>query len=210
MMKTSISITKVKTTREDIVKELLNTDTDYIHIDMMDGKFVENTQLLPKEVLSLVDGIDKKLDIHMMVVDPIKYIRELQFMTNINNITIHSEIGNTDYYIDCIQSLGYKAGLAINPETKVDSILQYLDNVDIVLIMGVNPGLGGQGMIPETTNKIKELIELRNKYNLSFEIEFDGGVNEETRKLVDGLDIVVSGSYVCLSENIQKGIDSLR
>ncbi len=210
MMKTSISITKVKTTREDIVKELLNTDTDYIHIDMMDGKFVENTQLLPKEVLSLVDGIDKKLDIHMMVVDPIKYIRELQFMTNINNITIHSEIGNIDYYIDCIQSLGYKAGLAINPETKVDSILQYLDNVDIVLIMGVNPGLGGQGMIPETTNKIKELIELRNKYNLSFEIEFDGGVNEETRKLVDGLDIVVSGSYVCLSEDIQKGIDSLR
>ncbi|MCR5223907.1 MAG: ribulose-phosphate 3-epimerase [Bacilli bacterium] len=209
-MKTSISITKVKTTREECVKDLLKTNVDYIHIDMMDGKFVNNTQLLPKEVLSLVDGVDKPLDIHMMVVDPIKYIRELQFMTNINNITVHEEIGNTDYYIDCIHSLGFKAGLAINPDTKVDRILQFLDNVDIVLIMGVFPGLGGQEMIMDTTNKIKELIELRNKYDLKFEIVFDGGVNEETIKYLEGLDIVVSGSYVCLGDNMQQRIDTLR
>jgi ribulose-phosphate 3-epimerase len=209
-MKTSISITKVKITREECVADLLKTNTDYIHIDMMDGKFVQNTQQLPKEVLSLVDGVDKPIDIHMMVVDPIKYMRELQFMTNINNITVHEEIGNTDYYIDCIHSLGFKAGLAINPDTKVDRILQFLDNVDIVLIMGVYPGLGGQELIMDTTNKIKELIELRNKYDLKFEIEFDGGVNADTIKYLDGLDIVVSGSYVCLGDNIQERIDSLR
>ena len=210
MMKTSISITKVKTTREDIVKELLNTNTDYLHIDMMDGKFVTNTQLLPKEVLSLCDGVDRKLDIHMMVVDPIKYIRELQFMTNINNITIHSEIGNTNYYLECIHSLGFKAGLAINPDTEVNKMLQYLDDVDIVLIMGVFPGLGGQEIIPSTINKIKELQELRDKYNLSFEIEFDGGVNKETRPMLEGLDTIVSGSYVCLSDDIQSRINELR
>ena len=179
-MKTSISITKVNTDRKDAVNKLLNTDTEYIHIDMMDGKFVNNTQLLPNEVLSLVKDSTKPLDIHMMVEDPIPYIRELQELTNINNITIHYEVGNTDTYIDCIHELGIKAGLAINPNTPVNSILQFLDNIDIILIMGVYPGEGGQELIPETANKINELIQLRDKYNLSFEIEFDGGVNNET------------------------------
>ena len=209
-MKTSISITKCKDTRKHAVIDLINTDTDFIHIDMMDGKFVENTQLLPEEVLSLTRGISKKLDIHMMIEDPIPYIRELESLNNINNITIHYEIGNTDYYIDCIHELGLKAGLAINPETEVKDILQYLDNLDIVLIMGVNPGQGGQKMIMSTTDKIKELNEIREKYGLSFEIEFDGGVNNETRQYVDGLDTVVSGSYVCTSDNYQEAINTLR
>ena len=209
-MKTSISITKVNTDRKDAVNKLLNTDTEYIHIDMMDGKFVNNTQLLPNEVLSLVKGSTKPLDIHMMVEDPIPYIRELQELTNINNITIHYEVGNTDTYIDCIHELGIKAGLAINPNTPVNSILQFLDNIDIILIMGVYPGEGGQELIPETANKINELIQLRDKYNLSFEIEFDGGVNDKTRPLLDGLDIIVSGSYVCATDNYQERINTIR
>ena len=209
-MKTSISITKCNDTRTHAIIDLINTDTDFIHIDMMDGKFVENTQLLPEEVLSLTKGISKKLDIHMMVEDPIPYIRELESLDNINNITIHEEIGNTEYYIDCIHELGLKAGVAINPETEVNRLLQFLDNLDIVLIMGVNPGLGGQGMIMSTVDKIKELVELRDKYGLSFEIEFDGGVNNETREYLNGLDIIVSGSYVCLGDNIQQRIDTLR
>ncbi|MBR6073004.1 MAG: ribulose-phosphate 3-epimerase [Bacilli bacterium] len=209
-MKTSISITKVNTDRKDAVNKLLNTDTEYIHIDMMDGKFVNNTQLLPNEVLSLVKGSTTLLDIHMMVEDPIPYIRELQELTNINNITIHYEVGNTDTYIDCIHELGIKAGLAINPNTPVNSILQFLDNIDIILIMGVYPGEGGQELIPETVNKINELIQLRDKYNLSFEIEFDGGVNDKTRPLLDGLDIIVSGSYVCATDNYQERINTIR
>ena len=209
-MKTSISITKVKTDRIDAVIQLINTDTDFIHIDMMDGKFVDNTQLLPEEVLSLVTGIKKKLDIHMMVTDPIPYIRELQDLNNINNITIHEEIGNTKNYIDCIHELGFKAGVAINPDTSVYRLLQYLDDLDIVLIMGVFPGKGGQELILDTTKKINELIELRDKYGLSFEIEFDGGVNADTKKYLKGLDIVVSGSYVCTSDNYQDRIDRIR
>jgi ribulose-phosphate 3-epimerase len=209
-MKTSISITKCKDSRKSSIIELINTDTDYIHVDMMDGIFVENTQLLPKEVLSLTKGISKKLDIHMMVKDPIPYIRELQDLNNINNITIHEEIGNTEYYIDCIQELGLKAGVAINPNTSVKRLLQFLDNLDIVLVMGVYPGKGGQELIMDTVNKIKELIDLRKKYGLSFEIEFDGGVNNETRKYLNGLDIVVSGSYVCMGDNYQEKIDKLR
>ncbi len=209
-MKTSISITKYKNTREELIKELLNTDTDLIHIDMMDGEFVSNKQLLPNEVLSLTKGISKKLDVHMMVKDPIKYLRELQELDNINNVTVHEEIGNTSYYLDCIHELGLKAGLAINPDTEVNKILQFLDDVDVVLIMGVVPGEGGQEIIPSTISKIDELIELRNKYNLSFEIEFDGGVNKNTRNYLGKLDIIVSGSYVCLSDNMQESIDSLR
>ena len=209
-MKTSISITKVKTDRKDAVNELLTTDTEYIHIDMMDGKFVNNTQLLPSEVIELVKDSTKPLDVHMMVEDPIPYIRELQDLTNINNFTIHYEIGNTDTYIDCIHELGIKAGLAINPNTPVNSVLQFLDNIDIILIMGVYPGEGGQEMIPETAKKINELIELKNKYGLSFEIAFDGGVNDETRKLLDGLDIIVCGSYVCTSDNYQEKINTIR
>ena len=209
-MKTSISITKFKESREKTLNELLLTDTDYIHIDMMDGEFVENKQLLPNEVVSLTKDINKKLDIHMMVKDPVKYIRELEVLNNINNITIHKEIGNTSYYIDVIHDLGYKVGLAINPDTSVEDIKQYLDNIDIVLVMGVYPGEGGQELIESTTSKIKELLDLRNTYNLSYEIEFDGGINKNTRNLVGGLDIIVSGSYVCLHENIQEAINELR
>lgn len=209
-MKTSISITKCKGTREEAVSELLLTDADFIHIDMMDGKFVENTQLLPSEVISLVKDSNKPLDIHMMVEDPIPYMRELQELKNINNITIHREIGNTDYYIDCIHELGLKAGLAINPNTEVNEILQFLDNLDIVMIMGVYPGKGGQELIKETINKINQLIELRDKYNLSFAIEFDGGVNENTRLLLDGLDIIVSGAFICTSDNYQEAINKIR
>ena len=209
-MKTSISITKCNCERSEAVNKLLLTDTEYIHIDMMDGKFVNNTQLLPNEVIGLVKDSTKPLDIHMMVEDPIPYIRELQDLTNINNITIHYEIGNVENYIDCIHELGIKAGLAINPDTPVNSVLQFLDNIDIILIMGVYPGEGGQEMIPETAKKINELIELKNKYNLSFEIAFDGGVNDETRKLLNGLDIIVCGSYVCTSENYQEKINTIR
>ena len=209
-MKTSISITKCNCERKEAVNKLLNTDADYFHIDMMDGKFVDHEQLLPNEVIELVKDSTKPLDIHMMIQDPIPFIRELQDLNNINNITFHYEIGNTDYYIDCIHELGLKAGLAINPNTEVNNILHFLDNIDIILIMGVYPGEGGQKLIPETTNKINELIMLRDKYNLSFEIEFDGGVNGETRSLLDGLDTIVSGSYVCTSDNYQEKINELR
>ena len=210
MMKTSISITKVKNNINETLNELLMTDTDYIHIDMMDGKFVEQVQQLPSEVIPLCKDINKLLDVHMMVDDPFPLIREMSVLNNINNITIHYEIGNTESYIDCIHELGYKAGIAINPNTIVNDIKQYLDNVDMVLIMGVYPGLGGQKLIDETVNKIKELVDLRNQYGFKYEIEFDGGVNEETRKLLDGLDIIVSGSYVCLADNMQDAINKLR
>ena len=209
-MKTSISITKVKTTREEALKALEKTDTEYIHIDMMDGKFVETKQLMSGEVISLCKGLSKKLDVHMMIQDPMPYIRELHVLDNINNITIHSEIGNTDYYIDCIHELGIKAGVAINPDTRVDILKPYLDTLDIVLIMGVTPGAGGQKLIINTLEKIKELVILRDRFDLDFEIEFDGGVNGETRQYLDGLDTIVSGSYVCSADNYQERINEIR
>ena len=209
-MKTSISITKVKTTREEALKQLVNTDTDLIHIDMMDGKFVETKQLMCNEVISLCKGLKKPLDVHMMIQDPIPYIRELEVLDNINNITVHSEIGNIDYYIDCIHTLGIKAGVAINPDTRVDILKPYLDTLDIVLIMGVTPGAGGQKLIIDTLQKVKELVILRDKFDLDFEIEFDGGVNKDTRPYLDGIDTIVSGSYVCAADNYQERIDEIR
>ena len=103
-----------------------------------------------------------------------------------------------------------KAGVAINPDTRVDILKPYLDTLDIVLIMGVTPGAGGQKLIIDTLQKVKELVILRDKFGLDFEIEFDGGVNKDTRPYLDGIDTVVSGSYVCGADNYQERIDEIR
>ncbi len=130
---------------------------------------------------------------------------------NVSYITIHAEIDDDlDELIEIIHSLGIKAGLAINPDTTISSIEKYLERIENVLIMGVNPGYGGQSLIPSTVDKISELKKLREDKNYHYQISLDGGVNLETRKMLDDLDIVVAGSYICESNDYQKQIDTLR
>ena len=208
-MKISVSITKTKDGKESTLEKLKNTSADFIHVDTMDGKFVSQVQQGIDEVVSLLKNYPKPLDIHLMVENPKDYIEAFKDL-NVFDITIHSEIENVDEFIDLIHSYNIKAGLAINPDTPASSIIKYLKSIDLVLIMGVFPGLGGQGMIEDTTKKIDELIEYRNNNNLNFLINFDGGVNDKTRGQVSDADILVSGSYICLSDDLEESINTLK
>lgn len=209
-MRTSISFLKSNDTREETINRIIATDANYIHVDVMDGEFVERKVLEIDEVVKLLSKSRKPLDIHLMVSHPLEYISAFKNL-NAHYITIHSEIeDNIEDLIKLIHSYGIRAGLAINPSTEVIKISKYLTMIDQVLIMGVNPGYGGQELIPECVDKIKELIDMRENYNYHYLISLDGGVNGETRKLLDGLDIIVSGSFVCMSDDYQTKINELK
>ena len=209
-MRTSISFLKSNVSREETINKITLTDANYIHVDVMDGEFVERKVLEINEVVKFLSKSRKPLDIHLMVSHPLEYISAFKNL-NAMYITIHSEIeDDIDDLIKLIHSYGIRVGLALNPSTEVRKINKYLSYIDQVLIMGVNPGYGGQELIPSCVEKIKELSDMRDNYNYHYLISLDGGVNEETRKLLDGLDIIVSGSFVCMSDNYQEKIDLLK
>lgn len=209
-MKTSISFLKSRLSTEDTIREITKTDADFIHVDVMDGKFVERKVLEIPEVIRLLAKSEKVLDIHLMVEHPLEYISAFKNL-NARYITIHIEIeDNIGDLIELIHSYGIRAGLAINPATDISKLNKYLDRIDYILIMGVVPGAGGQSLIPETIDKVRALHYIRDMYNYHYQIAFDGGVNGETRKLLDDLDIIISGSYVCMSDDYQATIDTLK
>ena len=180
----------------DFIKMLNESNTDMIHYDVMDGKFVDNTNLKTlSELTKYVDLSTKKVDVHLMVEDPRKYIEGLS-LYNINNITIHKEIKNYLEMLDLIKSYGIRVGIAINPDTPVEDIYDLLDKVDVVLVMSVYPGKSGQTFIEESSYKIKKLREEITNRNLNTKIEVDGGVCEEVLPLISDVDIVVSASYI--------------
>ena len=168
------------------VNKLVNCDIDYLHLDIMDGIFVSNKN----EVFNITNK--KPLDVHLMVNDVYKYI-DIYKKLNPLFITFHYE-AVTDVLdaINYIKKFNIKVGLSIKPSTKVEEIIPYLPYLDLVLVMSVEPGLGGQQFIMDTINKIKKLKELKGNYL----IEVDGGINDNTIKLVNDADIVVVGSYI--------------
>lgn len=209
-MKTSISFLKSKVSKEEAIIKIMETDTDYIHVDMMDGIFVPRIVLPLDETTFLLKESKKPLDIHLMVAHPKEYINELSKL-NVSIISVHAELDeDLNILIDLIHSYGINAGLAINPETDVESVLKYLDNVEYVLIMGVKPGYGGQELMIESVKKIDKLRALREQYNYHYQISLDGGVTGENRYLLDGLDVVVCGYYVCEKDDYQEAINTLR
>lgn len=210
MKKTSITFLKHKTNIEEAIKEIENTDAEYIHVDVMDGKFVNNTFLTNDEASKFLTNTSKPLDVHLMVEKPLEYIK---FYSKFNTayITIHVELNtDLDYLISMIKNYGVKAGLAINPDTSIEALYHYLDEIDYIIIMGVTPGAGGQKLIPETIDKIRELKELRKENNYHYEISLDGGVNDSTRPLLNELDTIIVGSYVSMSDDFQEAINTLR
>ena len=209
-MKTSISFLKSRLSTEETIQEISKTDADFIHVDVMDGKFVERKVLEIPEVIRLLSKSEKPLDIHLMVEHPLEYIYAFKNL-NARYITIHYEIeDNIGELIELIHSYGIRAGLAINPDTPVSKLNKYLERIDYVLIMGVVPGYGGQSLIESTIDKIHELEKIRDEYNYHYQISFDGGVNGETRKKLEGLDIIISGSYVCMNDDYQAIINTLK
>lgn len=202
-------------TSKDIPKtltELNDTDVDFIHVDVMDGKYVENKSLPFKEMRHIYKFTDKRLDVHLMVESPSKYICDYASL-NTEYITIHLDtVEDTLSNLKLIKSYGIKTGIALNPNDKVESLIPYLPYIDLILVMGVIPGKGGQKFIDKTIDKLKELKVLKKEYkDFKFKISVDGGINNIVAKKIYNLtDIIVSGNYITSSTDFQKQINSLR
>lgn len=194
MKKVSVSFLGVEDSCYTI-KKLNESSCDYIHFDVMDGKFVKNKFLTPKELAALINLSKKKNDVHLMVDDPIKYIEELALL-DVFNITVHCEVKDYIKYIDIIKSYGFNAGVSIKPDTNILDIFPILDRVDLVLIMSVNPGASGQKFIYDTEEKIKKLKQEIVSRGLNVKISVDGGINADVLKMVSLADVLVSSSFV--------------
>ena len=205
-----MSFLKSKYNLKDTIDKINNTDAEYIHVDVMDGNFVPNISCIYNDVKDVLKNTNKMLDIHLMVDNPIKYILEYKNLSP-KFITIHSEINNNiDDLIDLIKSYGIGVGLSIKPKTSVEFIEKYLDKVDNVLIMSVEPGKGGQKFMDSVVYKIDILDKIRKNKKLNYKISIDGGINKDTIDKVRNVDFVISGSYICMNVDYQSMIDSLR
>lgn len=208
-MKVSVSFLSSKNVPNDLVKLNL-TDADYIHLDIMDGKFVPNKTMPFSEMKHIGEYTSKRLDVHLMVENPSKYI-PLYAELNTEYITFHVEtMEDIVKNLNMIKEYSIKCGLAIKPDTKVSTLIPYLPYLDMILIMSVEPGMGGQEFIDGTDKKIKEIRTLLEEYNIDALINVDGGVNNKTISLCQDSDMVVAGSYIVKSDDFQKEISSLR
>lgn len=207
-MKISVSLLNAK----DRIKtlEILNkAHIDYVHVDVMDGNFVPHKEFSYDEIVKISSLSEKKLDIHLMVNDPEKYIERLVVLSNINNITFHVEIDkDIDKIIDLIRKYNIRCGLSIKPETDIQELEPYLDKIDLILVMTVNPGKGGQKLIPSTVKKMHDIKTMIK--NFPIDLEVDGGINNDTIKDVKEASIAVVGSYITKSNNMIERINTLK
>lgn len=177
---------------------LEKSDIKVLHIDVMDGAFVPSISFGMPVIHSIRRNCGMFFDVHLMIQEPVRYIREF-VEAGADSITVHVEAcSDIQKTIDVMGKYPIKKALSINPATGVDVVLPYLDQVDMVLVMGVKPGFGGQKLIPETLEKVKELERLRKEKGLAYRIELDGGVNRENLGMIieQGTDIAVAGTAV--------------
>ena len=196
------------------IQKLEDAGADMIHVDVMDGHFVPNITIGPPVIKSLRKYTNLPFDVHLMISPVHKYIEDFS-KAGSDIITIHPEATeNVKDSIDLIKSLGKKVGLSLNPDTPIDKIEKYLDQIDLVLVMTVYPGFGGQKFISKVLNKIKNLKNIKDENKFRFDIEVDGGVNFENNKLAieAGANILVSGTTIFKNNDgdIKKNIDLLR
>ena len=196
------------------IKKLEEGGADMIHVDVMDGHFVPNLTIGPPVIKALRKKCNLKFDVHLMISPVHKYIQSYAD-AGADIITIHPEAtDNLEASILRIRELNKKVGVSLNPESKIDLITNFIDKIDLILIMSVNPGFGGQKFMPEVLEKIKELKKIQNEKNLDFDIEIDGGINFDNFKdAIDaGANILVSGTTIFKSNNgdIKKNINLLK
>jgi len=196
------------------IKRLEEGGADMIHVDVMDGHFVPNLTIGPPVIKALRKKCNLKFDVHLMISPVHKYIQSYAD-AGADIITIHPEAtNNLEASILKIRELNKKVGISLNPESKIDLITNFIDKIDLILIMSVNPGFGGQKFMPEVLEKIKELKKIQNEKNLDFDIEIDGGINfDNCKDAIDaGANILVSGTTIFKSNNgdIKKNINLLK
>ena len=196
------------------IKKLEEGGADLIHVDVMDGHFVPNLTIGPPVIKALRNYTKLPFDVHLMISPVHKYIKNFAEAGS-DIITIHPEATeNLNQSISLIKELNKKVGVSLNPNTQINIIETELSNIDLVLVMSVFPGFGGQKFIPETINKIKELKEIKEKKNYTFDIEVDGGINFSNSKDVinAGANILVSGTTIFKENNgnLKKNIETLR
>lgn len=194
------------------IEKTIKAGCEYIHFDVMDGVFVDNISYGIPVLNSVRKRTNQVLDVHLMIINPLKYISAFA-KNGADIITFHYEAdSDVESTIEEIRKCGVKVGISIKPGTSAEKIYRYLDKVDMVLVMTVEPGFGGQGFIEETLDKIKAIRQYITSNNLNVDIEVDGGINDRTAVKVKqaGANVLVAGSYIFGADDINKAVESLR
>lgn len=209
-MKVSASFLSIEDQLEDKIQTLAHANPDYLHLDIMDGNFVPRKTWSKDEMKTLLKDIDTPLDVHLMVEDIEMYAREFSEL-HPEFITFHIEATRRpEEIIRFIHHLGCRVGITLNPNTSLENIIPYLGKVDLVLVMSVEAGAGGQEFLQNSIDRIHRLENIRKQNGYEYLIEVDGGINEVTAFYCRNADILVAGSYITKSDDYGRAIEELK
>lgn len=204
-MEISVSLLK-ESNIDEAIEKLNTTNASYFHLDVMDGNFVSNTSYSVLQIKNMIKKCNKKIDAHFMVNNPLYYLDELK-EEKIEYFTFHVELDDVESIINKVKECNFKVGLAIKPNTNINVLNRYLDKIDLILVMSVEPGYGGQKFLPSTISRLNDIKSLIGNRNIKLAV--DGGINDDTIKLLNDVDIVVVGSYITNNSDYQEQIDKL-